>query len=48
MQFIDFETQQHRIRESIEKRIDAVRNHGQYIMGPEIKELEEILAGYTG
>lgn len=46
--FIDLKTQQDRIRESLRKRIDAVLNHGKYIMGPEIDQLEEILAEYVG
>ncbi|MFZ5571249.1 MAG: DegT/DnrJ/EryC1/StrS family aminotransferase [Thermodesulfobacteriota bacterium] len=48
MQFIDLETQQRRIRTDIEARIRNVLNHGQYIMGPEVQELEEKLAEYAG
>ncbi|MFP5214040.1 MAG: aminotransferase class I/II-fold pyridoxal phosphate-dependent enzyme, partial [Acidobacteriota bacterium] len=48
MQFIDLATQQRRIRETIESRIRAVLDHGQYIMGPEIAELERALADYAG
>ena len=48
MQFIDLKKQQERIREKIESRIKNVLNSGQYIMGPEIKELEKKLAEYTG
>jgi dTDP-4-amino-4,6-dideoxygalactose transaminase len=48
MHFIDLAAQQERIREQIEANIDAVLNHGQYIMGPEIKSLEEKLAHYVG
>lgn len=48
MQFIDLEAQQQLIREEIEKRIRNVLNHGKYIMGPEVFELEEKLADYTG
>ena len=44
MQFIDLKTQQKRIRQDIEKRILNVLDHGRYIMGPEIKELEKRLA----
>ena len=43
MQFIDLKTQQKRIRTKIEARIKAVLDHGNYIMGPEISELEEKL-----
>jgi len=48
MQFIDLATQQKRIREKIESSIQTVLNHGQYILGPEIRELEERLAEYVG
>jgi len=47
MQFIDLGAQQKRIRDSLEKNIAAVLNHGQYIMGPEIQQLEEKLANYV-
>jgi len=46
--FIDLKTQQKKIRQSIDERIDKVLEHGQYIMGPEVKELEEKLAQYVG
>ena len=48
MQFIDLALQQNRIREKIEKGILTVLDHGQYIMGPEIKQLEKQLAHYCG
>ncbi len=48
MQFIDLSAQQKRIRDKIEARINHVLDHGQYIMGPEIKELEEKLAAFVG
>ncbi len=48
MQFIDLRAQQNRIRNRIESNIKKVLDHGQYINGPEIKELEEKLAGYVG
>jgi UDP-2-acetamido-2-deoxy-ribo-hexuluronate aminotransferase len=48
MQFIDLQAQQKRIRNKIEENIKKVLDHGQYIMGPEIKELEEKLAQYVG
>ena len=38
--FIDLKTQQEQIRSKIEDRIKAVLDHGQYILGPEVKELE--------
>lgn len=46
--FIDLKTQQQRILPDIERRMKAVLAHGQYIMGPEVKELEERLANYVG
>jgi UDP-2-acetamido-2-deoxy-ribo-hexuluronate aminotransferase len=46
--FIDLKTQYQAIKPQIQARIDAVLEHGQYIMGPEVKELEEKLAAYTG
>ena len=45
---VDLAKQQHRILSEIEKGITNVLRHGQYIMGPEIKALEEKLAEYTG
>lgn len=48
MKLIDLGAQQHLIRESLEKRIKAVLAHGQYIMGPEVKELEGRLAKFAG
>ncbi len=46
--FIDLKTQQKRIKADLDKRIATVLEHGQYIMGPEVFELEEKLAAYTG
>ncbi len=46
--FVDLARQQRRILTKVEKRISTVLRHGQYIMGPEIKELEQKLAEYTG
>ncbi|MBF0451066.1 MAG: DegT/DnrJ/EryC1/StrS family aminotransferase [Candidatus Magnetomorum sp.] len=48
MQFIDLKAQQSRIRSNIETRLNQVLDHGQYILGPEIKELENKLAEYVG
>lgn len=48
MQFIDLSAQQRRIRDHIEARIKKVLDHGQYIMGPEIRELEEQLTAFVG
>ena len=46
MQFIDLAAQQKRIRKKIESRMLKVLDHGQYIMGPEVKELEEKLSAF--
>ena len=48
MQFIDLSTQQTRIRKKLEKNIHTVLDHGKYILGPEIKSLEDRLAKYVG
>jgi dTDP-4-amino-4,6-dideoxygalactose transaminase len=48
MQFIDLAAQQRRIRPDLDRRIKAVLDHGNYIQGPEVLELEERLAGFTG
>ena len=48
MQFIDLAAQQNRIRAQIDARIAAVLNHGGYILGPEVGELEEKLAAFCG
>ena len=46
--FIDLQAQQARIRPEIDRRIQDVLNHGKYIMGPEVAELESRLADYVG
>lgn len=46
--FIDLAAQQTRIRPAIEKGIEIILRHGQYILGPEVTELEEKLAAFTG
>src|SRR5271154_3229945 len=48
MEFIDLKTQYQCIKVSIDRRIQAVLDHGQYVMGPEIEQLEEALATRTG
>ena len=48
MQFIDLKTQYRRIEEDVNRRIRSVLEHGQYILGPEVGELEERLADYVG
>ncbi len=46
--FIDLKTQQQRIHDRLLEKIQTVLAHGQYILGPEITELEERLAAYVG
>ena len=46
--FIDLAAQQQRLRADIDSRIAAVLDHGQYIMGPEVAELEQQLAERAG
>ena len=48
MEFIDLKTQYQALRGEIDARIHAVLDHGQYIMGPEVAELEQRLAAFTG
>lgn len=48
IEFIDLKTQQARIKSQIDAAIQRVLAHGQYILGPEVAELEEKLAAYTG
>ena len=48
MQFIDLAAQQARIKHKIDAGIQAVLNHGQYILGPEVAELEQQLAAFVG
>ena len=46
--FIDLPAQQSFIRPQLEERIHRVLHHGRYILGPEVDELEDRLAQYTG
>jgi len=48
MNFIDLESQQRRIKKQIDYNISRVLAHGRYIMGPEVNELENLLANYVG
>lgn len=48
IEFIDLKAQYRALKPSIDARIAAVLDHGRYIMGPEIAELEERLAAYVG
>lgn len=48
IEFIDLKTQQARIKDKIDAGIQRVLAHGQYILGPEVSELEEKLAAFVG
>jgi UDP-2-acetamido-2-deoxy-ribo-hexuluronate aminotransferase len=48
MEFIDLKTQYENYKEEIDRRMREVVDHGQFIMGPEVDELEKILADYVG
>lgn len=48
IEFIDLKAQQSRIKAEIDAGIQRVLTHGQYILGPEVAELEEKLAAYVG
>ena len=48
MQFIDLKSQYNFIKEDVLHSIKIVLDHGQYIMGPEVVELEENLTHYVG
>lgn len=46
--FIDLASQQERLRDQLHLGIQQVLDHGKYILGPEVTELEQKLAEYTG
>jgi UDP-2-acetamido-2-deoxy-ribo-hexuluronate aminotransferase len=48
MQFIDLKAQYDALRDDVGEAIQRVLDHGQYIMGPEVVEMEQALAFYTG
>ena len=48
MQFIDLKAQYAALKPSVDARIQRVLDHGQYIMGPEVAELEQALAAFAG
>lgn len=48
IEFIDLKTQQARIKDKIDTAIQRVMAHGQYILGPEVAELEARLADFVG
>lgn len=48
MEFIDLKTQYERYKPDIDSRMQKVMEHGRFIMGPEVEELENVLAEYVG
>lgn len=48
MEFIDLKAQYRMLQPGIDARIQAVLDHGQFILGPEVRELETALAQRTG
>ena len=48
MEFINLKAQYNSLKVEIDAGIQRVLDHGQYIMGPEVMELEGRLAAYTG
>ena len=48
MNFVDLKSQYQRLKADIDTGIQRVLDHGQFILGPEVAELEEKLAAYTG
>jgi UDP-2-acetamido-2-deoxy-ribo-hexuluronate aminotransferase len=48
MEFIDLKSQYQKLKPQIDAAIQRVLDHGQYILGPEVAELEEKLVEYTG
>lgn len=48
MEFCDLKAQYNRLKSDIDAGIQRVLDHGQYILGPEVAELEERLADYVG
>lgn len=48
MDFIDLKTQYERLREPVNARIQNVLDHGQYVLGAEVVELEQRLADFVG
>ena len=48
MHFTDLKTQYAALKGDIDRRIQRVLDHGQYIMGPEVAEMEQALAARSG
>ena len=48
LDFVDLKAQQDALRPQLERNIHRVLHHGHYILGPEVRELEDRLSAYTG
>ncbi len=48
MEFTDLKAQYRALKREIDARMQRVLDHGQFILGPEVRELEEKLEAYTG
>ncbi len=48
IELIDLQAQRRRIQKNLDLRLNTVFNHGAFIMGPEVKDLEEKLAAFVG
>ncbi len=48
MEFTDLKTQYRALKADMDARIQRVLDHGQFILGPEVREMEEKLAAWTG
>lgn len=48
MEFVDLKSQYKKLKTEIDANIQKVLNHGHYLMGPEVAELEQQLAEYVG
>src|SRR5690242_12613235 len=48
MEFTDLKAQYRALKRDVDARIQRVLDHGQYILGPEVREMEEKLAAWTG
>ena len=46
--FLDLKAQQARIKEDLKRRVDRVFEHCQFVLGPEVAELEQALAAFCG
>jgi len=48
MEFIDLKTRLAKMRTAVDARVETVFDHGRYILGPEVVELETALSNYVG